>query len=76
MNRVFYDGELTRLDQLVQAMGARVLAALDEAVAAASSLDKAAADRVIAGDAEVDRMEREIEPCCCGSSRWPAICAG
>lgn len=64
MNRVFYDGELTHLDQLVQAMGARVLAALDEAVAAASSLDKAAADRVIAGDAEVDQMEREIEQLC------------
>ena len=64
MNRIYYDGELARLDGLVQAMGARVLAALDEATAAACGLDRAAADRVIAGDTEVDRMEREIEQLC------------
>ena len=64
MNREYYDGELTRLDQLVQTMGAQVLAALDEAVAAASGPDKDRAERVIAGDTEIDRMEREIEQLC------------
>jgi len=56
-----FDSELHELTRQITEMGALVVKQIGDAVSALASYDVELARRVIAGDADVDRLQREIE---------------
>ncbi len=61
---IHFTRELSKLKRLNLALGARVEEAIAKAVTALSSRDTVMADEVIEQDAEIDRLEVEVEEEC------------
>lgn len=59
-----FDAELARLHQIIVTMGQRVESQFAAALEAIAERDAAKASRVIEADAEIDRLELELEALC------------